>query len=61
MVLDNAEQPEIAYEFGLDPSNVIDYDFEDATANIKTYVQEVMTALAASGAATDDVTRFQVK
>ena len=61
LVLDNAEQPEIAYEFGLDPSNVIDYDFADATANIKTYVQEVMNALAASGAATDDVTRFQVK
>ena len=61
LVLDNAEQPEIAYEFGLDPSNVIEYDFEDATNNIKTYVQEVMNALAASGAATDDTTRFQVK
>ncbi len=61
LVLDNAEQPEIAYEFGLDPSNVIDYDFEDATANIKRYVSEVMAALAASGAKTDDTTRFQVK
>ena len=61
LVLDNAEQPEIAYEFGLDPSNVIDYDFDDATKNIKTYVAEVMAALAKSGAATDDTTRFQVK
>lgn len=61
LVLDNAEQPEIAYEFGLDPSNVIDYDFDDATANIKTYITEVMTALANSGAATGDTSRFQVK
>lgn len=61
LVLDNAEQPEIAYEFGLDPSNVIDYDFDDATANIKTYVSEVMAALAASGAATEDTSRFQIQ
>ena len=61
LVLDNAEQPEIAYEFGLDPSNVIDYDYDDATNNIKRYVEEVMSALAASGAATDDTSRFQVK
>lgn len=61
LVIDNAEQPEIAYEFGLDPSNVIDYDFDDATKNIKTYVSEVMAALANAGAATGDTTRFQVK
>lgn len=61
LVLDNAEQPEIAYEFGLDPNNVIDYDFEDATNNIKAYVQEVMDALAKAGAATGDTSRFQVK
>ena len=61
LVLDNADQPQIAYEFGLDPTNVIDYDFADATANIKKYVAEVMDALTASGAATGDVTRFQVK
>ena len=61
LVIDNAEQPEIAYEFGLDTSNVIDYDFADATANIKRYVSEVMDALAASGAATGDQTRFQIK
>ena len=61
LVLDNAEQPQIAYDFGLDPSNVIDYDFDDATANTKTYVQEVMTALANAGAATGDESRFQIK
>ncbi len=61
LVLDNAEQPEIAYEYGLDPSNVIDYDFDDATANTKQYVADVMEALASSGAATGDTTRFQVK
>ena len=37
--------PEVAEEFGLDPENVMDYDFEDAKANIKTYVEEVMNAL----------------
>ncbi|MDT3390185.1 MAG: iron ABC transporter substrate-binding protein, partial [bacterium] len=61
LVLDNAEQPQIAYEFGLDPSNVIDYDFDDATANTKKYVSEVMDALAKAGAATGDESRFQVK
>jgi iron(III) transport system substrate-binding protein len=61
LVLDNAEQPQIAYEFGLDPSNVIDYDFDDATANTKKYISEVMDALAKAGAATGDESRFQVK
>ena len=45
LVLDNATQPQAAKDFGLDPENVMDYDFEDAKANIKTYVEEVMTAL----------------
>ena len=54
LVIDNAEQPSQAAEFGLDPDNVMDYDFEDATANIKTYVEEVMTALAEAGADTGD-------
>ena len=45
LVIDNAEQPEQAAEFGLDPENVMDYDFEDAKNNIATYIQEVMTAL----------------
>ena len=45
LVIDNASQPAVAAEFGLDPENVMDYDFEDAKNNIKTYVEEVMTAL----------------
>ena len=36
----------------------MDYDFEDATANIKTYISEVMDALANSGADTGEG-RFQ--
>ena len=61
LVIDNAEQPQIAYDFGLDPGNVIDYDFDDATANIGRYVEEVMTALANAGAATGDSSRFQTE
>ena len=45
LVIDNAKQPEVAEEFGLDPENVMDYDFEDAKTNIKTYIAEVMDAL----------------
>ena len=52
LVIDNAEQPSQAAEYGLDPDNVMDYDFEDATANIKTYVEEGMTAIADAGADT---------
>ncbi len=52
LVIDNAEQPAQAAEFGLDPNNVMDYDFEDAKTNIKTYIEEVMTALSESGADT---------
>ena len=56
LVIDNAAQPEVAAEFGLDPENVMDYDFEDAKANITTYIEEVMTAL---GSAADD--RFKTE
>lgn len=52
LVLDNATQPEQAAAFGLDPENVMKYDFEDATNNIGTYVEEIMAALASSGANT---------
>ena len=45
LVIDNATQPSQAAEFGLDPENVMDYDFEDAKQNITTYVEEVMNAL----------------
>ena len=60
LVLDNATQPQAAYDFGLDPNNVMDYDFEDATNNIKTYVEEMMAALAEAGANTADEGRFQI-
>lgn len=56
LVIDNAEQPAVAAEFGLDPENVMDYDFEDAKNNITTYVEEVFNAL---GASADD--RFQTE
>ena len=52
LVIDNAAQPELAVQFGLDPDNVMDYDFEDAKNNTGTYVEEVMTALSKSGADT---------
>lgn len=45
LVLDNAEQPEVATEYGLDPNNTMDYDFDDAKANTKQYVEDVMAAL----------------
>ena len=52
LVIDNAEQPSQAADFGLDPDNVMDYDFEDAKQNIGTYIEEVMNAIAAAGADT---------
>mgnify|MGYP004471812553 FL=1 len=52
LVIDNATQPEVAMQFGLDPDNVMDYDFEDAKNNIGTYIEEVMAALNAGGANT---------
>ena len=56
LVIDNATQPAIATEFGLDPENVMDYDFEDAKQNITKYVEEVFVAL---GDAADD--RFKTE
>ena len=56
LVLDNAKQPEVAEEFGLDPENVMDYDFEDAKENITQYIEDVMNAL---GDSADD--RFQTE
>ncbi|HAG70186.1 MAG TPA: iron ABC transporter substrate-binding protein, partial [Lachnospiraceae bacterium] len=56
LVLDNAAQPSVAADFGLDPDNVMEYDFEDAKENTTTYVEEVMEAL---GSAADD--RFQTE
>ena len=45
LVIDNAKQPAVATEFGLDPENVMDYDFEDAKTNITTYIEDVFNAL----------------
>ena len=55
LVIDNAEQPELAAQFGLDPENVMDYDFEDAKYNTSKYVEDVMNALGGG----DD--RFQTE
>ncbi len=52
LVIDNAKQPEQAAAFGLDPENVMEYDFEDATNNVKTYIEDIMAALANAGANT---------
>ena len=46
LVLDNAEQPAAVQPFGLDPENVIDYDFEDAKANTSNYVNDFIQTLA---------------
>ena len=56
LVIDNAQQPEVAAQFGLDPENVMNYDFADAKENTTKYVEEVMTAL---GSAADD--RFKTE
>ncbi len=56
LVIDNAEQPKEATDFGLDPDNVIDYDFADAKANTSKYVEDYFNAL---GAAADD--RFKTE
>lgn len=45
LVIDDATQPEIATQYGLDPNNVMNYDFEDAKNNTEQYVADVMSAL----------------
>ena len=59
LVIDDAKQPDVAEEFGLDPNNVMDYDFEDAKQNTTQYVDDLMAALEAAGENTSDTTRFQ--
>lgn len=49
LVIDNGDQPEEATAFGLDPDNVIDYDFEDAKATTSKYVEDFFNALGAAG------------
>ena len=45
LVIDNAEQPKEAAEFGLDPNNTIDYNFEDAKANTSKDVEDFFAAV----------------
>ncbi len=56
LVLKDATQPQQAIDFGLDPDNVIEYDFEDAKQNTSNYVKDYFEAL---GAAADD--RFKTE
>ena len=45
LVLDNAEQPPQAAQFGLDMNNTITYDFEDAKNNTSKYVEDFFAAV----------------
>lgn len=58
LVLDNATQPEEATQFGLDPNNVIDYDFDDAKQNTATYVEDFFAAVTNGSADSADSNRF---
>lgn len=58
LVIDNAEQPQEATQFGLDPDNVIDYDFEDAKANTAKYVEDFFAAVTNGSAEDADASRF---
>lgn len=59
LVLDNAEQPKEATEFGLDPENVIKYDFEDAKANTAKYVDDFFAAVTGGSKDDADTNRFK--
>ena len=58
LLLDNAEQPQEAIDFGLDPENVIKYDFEDAKANTAQYVEDFFQAVTSGSAENADSSRF---
>ena len=45
LVITNAQQPAVVEPFGLDPDNVMKYNFEDAKANTSKYVQDFFKAL----------------
>ncbi len=55
LVIDDAKQPAVAEEYGLDPNNVMDYNFEDAKENTEQYISDIMSALGGG----DD--RFQTE
>jgi len=48
LLLKNAKQPEAAQKFNLDPNKTIDYDFADAKANTKKYVEDFFKAIGAA-------------
>lgn len=58
LVLKNATQPQEATQFGLDPDNVISYDFEDAKANTAKYVEDFFQAVTNGAADAADSSRF---
>lgn len=58
LLLDNAEQPQEAIDFGLNPDDVIDYDFEDAKANTAQYVEDFFQAVTSGSADDADSSRF---
>lgn len=60
LVLKNATQPKEATDFGLDPDNVIKYDFEDAKNNTSKYVEDYFNAVS-GGEDKADANRFLTK
>lgn len=58
LVIDNAEQPQEATQFGLNPDNVMDYDFEDAKENTAKYVEDFFAAVTNGSAEDADASRF---
>lgn len=48
LVLSNAKQPDVVAKFNLNPDNTIDYNFADAKANTKTYVENFFKAIGAA-------------
>lgn len=48
LVITNAQQPAVVEPFGLNPDNVMKYNFEDAKANTSKYVQDFFNALGAA-------------
>lgn len=60
LVLKNATQPKEAADFGLDPNNVIKYNFEDAKKNTSKYVEDYFNAVS-GGKDKADASRFLTK
>lgn len=45
LVIDNATQPSAVSKHGLNPDDVMDYDFEDAEEHTAEYVEEIMAQI----------------